>query len=164
MSKRRTEAVLLHAPPSKRCCRPVCGGSMKLGLMAAPGTGSPPGPPSRKRPHDSGEPDEREAAVRPASGGVPRDSGNFRDRFSSSRAWTTPQKRPGGRDGPTAPQTAGPREGGEADEDCSFNSFQFWRPPLPELDLSLLEDPPCCSNNQEPVQTKGRSSSVAMET
>lgn len=31
-----------------------------------------------------------------------------------------------------------------SDEDLSsFNSFQFWRVPLPELDLSLLEGEPC---------------------
>lgn len=27
------------------------------------------------------------------------------------------------------------------DELCSFNSFQFWRTPLPALDLSLLDSP-----------------------
>uniref|UniRef100_A0A7N6A9G3 Putative WW-binding domain-containing protein n=1 Tax=Anabas testudineus TaxID=64144 RepID=A0A7N6A9G3_ANATE len=25
-------------------------------------------------------------------------------------------------------------------DNCTYNSFQYWRVPLPELDLSLLED------------------------
>lgn len=29
-------------------------------------------------------------------------------------------------------------------EDCMYNSFQYWRVPLPELDLSLLGE---ASNN-----------------
>ncbi|XP_056142959.1 uncharacterized protein LOC130118536 [Lampris incognitus] len=48
-------------------------------------------------------------------------------------------------------------------EDCIYNSFQFWRPPLPELDLSLLED----VNNQPEPKEKPKlkdSSSDLMET
>uniref|UniRef100_A0A3Q2Y8P0 Uncharacterized protein n=1 Tax=Hippocampus comes TaxID=109280 RepID=A0A3Q2Y8P0_HIPCM len=34
-----------------------------------------------------------------------------------------------------------PQEETDADnEDCTYNSFQYWKVPLPQLDLSLLEE------------------------
>lgn len=45
-------------------------------------------------------------------------------------------------------------------EDCTYNSFQYWRVPLPELDLSLLED----VNDRSKTKDKSKASSDAMET
>lgn len=46
-------------------------------------------------------------------------------------------------------------------EDHTYNSFQYWRAPLPELDLSLLEDDHSQTKDKSKVKD---SSSVAMET
>lgn len=46
-------------------------------------------------------------------------------------------------------------------EDCTYNSFQYWRVPLPELDLSLLEDASAHSKTKDKSKA---SSSDAMET
>lgn len=45
-------------------------------------------------------------------------------------------------------------------EDCSYNSFQFWRSPLAAPDLSLLEE----LQPQEKSQSKVKDSTDAMET
>lgn len=40
----------------------------------------------------------------------------------------------------------------EKDVDLStFNTFQFWRPPLPEIDMSLLQN-----NDESPESSSGR--------
>ncbi|KAK7933881.1 hypothetical protein WMY93_004777 [Mugilogobius chulae] len=38
-------------------------------------------------------------------------------------------------------------------EDSTFNSFQFWRVPLPELDMSLLLEPPKKDSSSEEMET-----------
>uniref|UniRef100_A0A3Q1EWP7 Putative WW-binding domain-containing protein n=1 Tax=Acanthochromis polyacanthus TaxID=80966 RepID=A0A3Q1EWP7_9TELE len=43
-------------------------------------------------------------------------------------------------------------------DDCTYNSFQYWRVPLPELDLSLLEDTGDHSQSKEKLKTKDSSS------
>lgn len=45
-------------------------------------------------------------------------------------------------------------------EDCSYNSFQFWRSPLPAVDLSLLEPLRC----RQEGRSKVKDSPDAMET
>ncbi|KAF6716432.1 hypothetical protein FQA47_014354 [Oryzias melastigma] len=49
-------------------------------------------------------------------------------------------------------------------EDCSYNSFQFWRVPLPELDLSLLDDDPRADSQTKEKSKSSDSSSDAMES
>uniref|UniRef100_A0A3Q2VEF7 Putative WW-binding domain-containing protein n=1 Tax=Haplochromis burtoni TaxID=8153 RepID=A0A3Q2VEF7_HAPBU len=109
-------------------------------------------------------------------------SGSFQDRRSSSV--TSSQKRP--REGSEEPDTGTDWSAGnkmlprscvwtlhfylsvpfQADEDantedCTYNSFQYWRVPLPELDLSLLED---ASDHSKTKDKSKASSSDAMET
>ncbi|XP_062398706.1 uncharacterized protein wu:fa19b12 [Sardina pilchardus] len=49
----------------------------------------------------------------------------------------------------------------KADEDLStFNTFLFWRPPLPELDMSLLQD----AEPPEPAAARDSRDSESMET
>lgn len=48
-------------------------------------------------------------------------------------------------------------------EDSAYNSFQYWRVPLPELDLSLLEDANDHSQTEKRSNVKD-SNSDAMET
>lgn len=47
-------------------------------------------------------------------------------------------------------------------DDSAYNSFQYWRAPLPELNLSLLEDPGRSPSKDEPEYKD--SSSEFMET
>ncbi|XP_073322668.1 uncharacterized protein [Pagrus major] len=164
MAKRRAEdPLLLPDSPSKRCCRSLCSVDMQLGSMAPSGGVSPPsllallGSRSRKRPSYFEEPEggDEEAALlcrkathccdtrkHAASVLTVQASGSFQDRRSSSTI-TSSKKRH--RDECTALGTAIAQVNDKADEDtnyedCTYNSFQFWRVPLPELDLSLLED------------------------
>lgn len=48
-------------------------------------------------------------------------------------------------------------------EDCTYNSFQFWRVPLPQLDLSLLEEASSHSRTEDKSKCKN-TFSEAMET
>ncbi|XP_076587423.1 uncharacterized protein LOC143321149 [Chaetodon auriga] len=179
MSKRRAEDPLLHDSPSKRCCRSLCSVDMQLGSMAAAGGVSPPsllallGSRSRKRPYFFEDPEKQEetAAYRKATHCDTRKhaasvvtvqtSGSFQELRGSS-AITSCKKRP--REDCAGSETVTPTAKDKADEDtsaedCTYNSFQYWRAPLPELDLSLLED----ANDHSPQKDK-ESSSDAMET
>ncbi|KAM8792559.1 uncharacterized protein C9orf40 homolog [Eudromia elegans] len=58
-----------------------------------------------------------------------------------------PGKRPGlrgGSGGPRGEQAEAaarrPRRGGQEEEFCQYNSFLYWRAPLPTLDLSDIQD------------------------
>ncbi|XP_051279366.1 uncharacterized protein C9orf40 homolog [Dicentrarchus labrax] len=187
MAKRRAEDTLLHDSPSKRCHRSVCSVDMQLGSIMAPTGGvSPPsllallGSRSRKRPHYFEEPEEEEGAApfRKATNCDTRKhaatvltvqtfSGSFHERRGSS-APTSSKKRT--REGSTSSETAASKANDKAEEDTnaeddSYNSFQYWRTPLPELDLSLLEDPSDGSQTKDKAKVKDpSSSSYAMET
>lgn len=65
----------------------------------------------------------------------------------------------------TVPSLSHPSQGDEDAnaDDCTYNSFQYWRVPLPELDLSLLED----AKDEPPTKVKSKvkgSPPDAMET
>ncbi|TKS79009.1 hypothetical protein D9C73_012095 [Collichthys lucidus] len=179
MAKRRAEdscssSVLLHGSPSKRCCSSLCGGvDMQLGSVVPTGAVSPESllalldSRSRKRPHYSEEQPGEGAAAAAAAGlylkathaaNVETFPGSFQDRPGS-------KKRP--REDSTVSETVAAEEDDQADEDantedCAYNSFQYWRLPLPELDLSLLED--ADDHSQTKDKSKVSSSSDAMET
>ncbi|XP_056232577.1 uncharacterized protein wu:fa19b12 [Seriola aureovittata] len=189
MAKRRAEDTLLHDSPSKRCCRALC--SVDMQLESTPPTGgvslSPPsllallGSRCRKRPYYFEDPQreqEEEAAAaiyrkathvdsrrrHAANVLTVQTSGSFQDRGSSSSP-TSLKKRP--REDCAFPDTTKAKDkaadGDTSTEDCTFNSFQYWRVPLPELDLSLLED----VNRHSQIKPKSKMkdcSSDAMET
>nr|XP_046242840.1 uncharacterized protein C9orf40 homolog [Scatophagus argus] len=183
MAKRRAEDGLLHSSPPKRCCRSLCSVDMQLGSMVTPSGGvSPPsllallGSRSRKRPYYFEEPakQDEEALYRKAThcdtrkhaANVPsvQASGSFQDRRSSCSAPTSSKKRP--REECVGPDTVTPKDDDKADddtstEDWSYNSFQYWRVPLPELDLTLLED---ASDGSQKGDKSKVSSSDVMET
>ncbi|KAM8760000.1 uncharacterized protein AB9X84_008222 [Acanthopagrus schlegelii] len=186
MAKRRVEdPLLLPDSPSKRCCRSLCSVDMQLGSMAPIGGVSPPsllallGSRSRKRPSYFEEPEvgDEEAVLlcrkathccdtrKHAASVAVQASGSFPDRRCSSTL-TSSKKRH--REeckalGSATPQVNDKAEEDTNTEDCTYNSFQYWRVPLPELDLSLLED--ACDHSQTKDTPKGKvSSSDAMET
>lgn len=189
MAKRRSEDTLLHDSPSKRCCRALCNVDMQL--ESTPPTGgvslSPPsllallGSRCRKRPHYFEDPErEQEAAAalhhktthcdtrrkHAANVLTVQTSGSFQDQGVSSSA-TNIKKRP--RQDSACSETTAPKANDEApegdtnNEDCAYNSFQYWRVPLPELDLSLLEDVSDRSQIKQNSKVK-ESSSDAMES
>ncbi|XP_071780660.1 uncharacterized protein LOC139931139 [Centroberyx gerrardi] len=187
MTKRRAEDTLFHDAPSKRCYRSLCSVDMQLESMAATGGVNPPsllallGSRCRKRPHyfeDREEQQQQHAALHrktthcdprkhAETGSSVQTSGSFQDRRTST---TLPNSKKRPREDGVAAQTAIPKAGDGADDDsnnndgdCTYNSFQYWRVPLPELDLSLLED---ANNQSEPREkSKGKDSiSDAMET
>ncbi|XP_004544281.1 uncharacterized protein wu:fa19b12 [Maylandia zebra] len=176
MAKRRAEDTLLHNSPSKRCFRSLCAVDIQAESMAPSGGVSPPsllallGTRCRKRPQYFDEEETAsyrktshyDARKRAVNVSAVQTSGSFQDRRSSSV--TSSQKRP--REGSEEPDTAVPKSNDKADEDantedCTYNSFQYWRVPLPELDLSLLEDASAHSKTKDKSKA---SSSDAMET
>ncbi|KAM6931407.1 uncharacterized protein FYW49_003283 [Xenentodon cancila] len=182
MAKRRNEQTLQHDSALKRCRSSLSCVDAQLERMSAPAEDVPSilallGGRSRKRPCYFDD------AEIPEGGSVPclktalcsskkhaasvltePISGSVQGRRSSCPVTRT--KRP--RDVRVAPDAIVPAlkkktEENEHKEDCTYNSFQYWRVPLPELDLSLLEDA------SDHSQTKGKSkvcdsSSDAMET
>ncbi|XP_047447062.1 uncharacterized protein wu:fa19b12 [Mugil cephalus] len=157
MAKRRTEDTVLNDSPSKRCFRSLCRVDMQLESMAPTGGVNPPslmallGSRCRKRPYyfEDLERQEEEGALfpktthcdtrKPAASVLT--SGSFQEHRSSSTVTACTKKRP--RKDCTSSEGPIPKANDKADtdtEDCTYNSFQFWRVPLPELDLSLLED------------------------
>ncbi|KAM9393091.1 uncharacterized protein KZ484_004325 [Pholidichthys leucotaenia] len=183
MAKRRSDDALLHESPSKRCFRPVCGVNVRLESIASHVGGvSPPslldvlGSRSRKRPYYFEDREKTEEVhlyfmsthrdSRKHSAGVVsvEASGSFREPQSSCTADST-QKRPreesAGLDHSDTVITKAADEADATTEDCAYNSFQYWRVPLPELDLSLLED----SDDHSKETSKERDPfSHAMET
>ncbi|XP_035852459.1 uncharacterized protein wu:fa19b12 [Sander lucioperca] len=190
MAKRRAaeDSLLLHEPPSKSCFRPLSSVERLLDSMAPSAGGlNPPslqalvGSRCRKRPHghyleDPQKPEETDKpahchAGKPAAAAALTCSGRIQHCRSSS-ALTSSKKRP--RDDSAGPETVDPvlpkPAGDKADEatdaeDCSFNSFQYWRVPLPALDLSLLdEDAAERPRSKDQSKAEDAGCSDAMET
>ncbi|KAL6114500.1 uncharacterized protein ACO6RY_05249 [Pungitius sinensis] len=175
MAKRRAEHTLLHVAPSKRCHLSLSGADPPLQSTAPTGGLSPPslldlmGTRCRKRPRypaedpekrEEGAPLRREPAncdtrkhaanlltVRP-SGGVP-------GRRSSGAASSAEKRARGDCSGSEAVTPKANDEAGDynATEDSAYNSFQYWRAPLPELNLSLLDEPKYKDSSSEFMET-----------
>ncbi|XP_053181904.1 uncharacterized protein wu:fa19b12 [Scomber japonicus] len=90
-------------------------------------------------------------------------SGSFQDRRSTIKS---PNSKKRLREDSVGSETASKAKddaGAESTtEDCKYNSFQYWRVPLPELDLSLLDDANAQSKTKD--KSKVKNSSDAMET
>uniref|UniRef100_A0A3B5QVC2 Uncharacterized protein n=1 Tax=Xiphophorus maculatus TaxID=8083 RepID=A0A3B5QVC2_XIPMA len=122
MAKRRAEeTVLLDSPSKRRYFPPIYSVDMQLESMASVGDLSSPsllailGSRCRKRPLYF---DNEEGYSGPAIS--PPDSGKHaKDVLKTPSSGSFP---------------------GGPDEDGTYNSFQYWRVPLPELDLSLLDE------------------------
>lgn len=157
MAKRRAEDILFADLPSKRCFRPLCGVDMQLESMAPAGDVSPSsllallGSRCRKRPFCCEEPEQQQTTQAALDRNTAHSDGSKKQTertptvqnsgSHSSATLTNSQKR-----FCTDSDTIKPKANDNVDvettdtEDSIFNSFQYWRVPLPELDLSLLED------------------------
>ncbi|XP_037536484.1 uncharacterized protein wu:fa19b12 [Nematolebias whitei] len=185
MAKRRAEnTLLLDSPGKRKSCRPLCSVDMQLeSSVARSGAVSPPsllallGSRCRKRPHyfeNEEKPVDTALYSSPcvskklaaADVSTERVSGSFQDRRSSSCTVTSKKKRArvDSLGSETVLSAASDKTVEDVPiEDSVYNSFQYWRVPLPALDLSLLEDP------RDDSQTKHNSkvsdsSSDTMET
>ncbi|XP_034452448.1 uncharacterized protein C9orf40 homolog isoform X1 [Hippoglossus hippoglossus] len=185
MAKRRAEEslLLLHEFPSKTLPRSLLSVDLQLEAdppAARPVSRSPPallavvGGRCRKRPHSSGEPEQKpeEPGVCPREhaadvvtvqtpGGVPERHGSGSPANHKKR----PREDCGtSRPGALHKVAAGDSDTGDSDtEDCAFNTFWFWRSPLPKLDLTLLEYDHSHPQTEQRSKVKDRSSD-AMET
>uniref|UniRef100_A0A3P8SVE5 Putative WW-binding domain-containing protein n=1 Tax=Amphiprion percula TaxID=161767 RepID=A0A3P8SVE5_AMPPE len=166
MAKRRAEDTLLHDSPSKRCYRSLCCVDLQLESEAPSGGVSPPsllallGSRCRKRPYCFEDPEKQEEAAL------------FRTTTNCDTRRLQPCLYPCSNKTGVDLNISGSlfclcpsfqSDGDTNTDDCTYNSFQYWRVPLPELDLSLLEDTGDHSQSKEKLQTKD-SSSDAMET
>lgn len=164
MAKRHAEDILISSSPSKRC-RGHCSVDMRLESMAPSRGVSPPsllallGSRCRKRHFYFDETDKTDLDLvlfRKGTHGnllkhtahlntvQQQTSGNFLERRIIAKS-TNKRAR---EDSEAPADTANPKAKVEVDadttnnEDNSYNSFQFWRTPLPELDMSLLQECP----------------------
>ncbi|KAK5871181.1 hypothetical protein PBY51_004075 [Eleginops maclovinus] len=175
MAKRRADDTFLHEAPNKRCYRSLSSADLNLDSMDPTGGGVS----DTKRPYHFEKNEKQEAA---ALNRKPTDlcdtmkhaaniltvqtSGSSQDRHNSSEL-THSKKRP--RDDCTSSETVVPKADDKADEDpdpedCTFNCFQYWRVPLPKLDLSLLKDANENSQGGKDESKVKDSSPYAMET
>ncbi|XP_059920446.1 uncharacterized protein wu:fa19b12 [Gadus macrocephalus] len=174
MTKRRAEDALFGGVPTKTCYGSLCSLDMQLKGSATSGPVDPPslqallGSRCRKRPYSPEEADVQESILnrKPATD----DPGNhalnsaMADSSSSSRDRSTSPTRniakKRARDDENVPQKTVPKVAKanndkiDDSEDISFNYFQFWRIPLPALDLSLLEDEDSKSESRKNVTAK----------
>lgn len=167
MAKRHADDVLITSSSSKRWRGP-CSVDMRLESMAPSRSVSPPsllallGSRCRKRQFYCDDDTDHDLDLPLLRKGTHADllkhtahlntvqqqtSGSFQERRNSAVAKST-NKRP--REDSDAPaDTTNPKSKAKVDaettdpnEDQSYNSFQFWRTPLPELDMSLLQKLP----------------------
>ncbi|XP_056457664.1 uncharacterized protein wu:fa19b12 [Gadus chalcogrammus] len=174
MTKRRAEDALFGGVPTKTCYGSLCSLDMQLKGSATSGPVDPPslqallGSRCRKRPYSPEEADVQESVLnrKPATD----DPGNhalnsaMADSSSSSRDRSTSPTRniakKRARDDADVPQKTVQKvakannDKNDDSEDISFNYFQFWRTPLPALDLSLLEDEDSKSESRKNVTAK----------
>ncbi|XP_061841768.1 uncharacterized protein [Nerophis lumbriciformis] len=173
MAKRHAEVTLVSDRPAKRSFRSHCLADLQLESMAYHGDVSPPCTPAlsvKERPCCS-EKTREEPSRLYRNTTEPLDAASDKTTshacsasFSATSSGSTTKKRRREESddvvGAIAEVTD---EVDSADtEDCTYNTFQFWRVPLPELDLSLLDE----SSGQSQAKHKSnvKTSWDAMET
>ncbi|XP_074876169.1 uncharacterized protein C9orf40 homolog [Buteo buteo] len=159
MAKRRAEPLVCHVPVKRLLREPA-----PPPRAAAPerrprgeATGAGPAAPKRKLEEAEAPPGKRPGLRGSSSRGEQGDAGGRRRR----------------RGGPAAPQderTAEGRAGGrgkergaapeQEEEFCQYNSFLYWRAPLPAIDLSDIQN----LDGGTPPEAKTPSRTDAMET
>ncbi|KAM4745637.1 uncharacterized protein FYW61_014373 [Anableps anableps] len=179
MAKRRAEEiVLLESPSKRRYFPPIYSVDMQLESMASVGGVSPPslltflGKSCRKRPpyFDSEEAYSCPRICLSDSGNHAKDvlkepsSGSFQDGQRSCGVSRNKRPREDNVGSDTVTPTATEKAAEDStDEDGIYNSFLYWRVPLPELDFSLLED----TSEHSPKKDKSKDNDTtgdAMET
>ncbi|MCJ8746710.1 hypothetical protein PDJAM_G00144820 [Pangasius djambal] len=166
MTKRRAESSSLHEAPQQKKCRCVCDAEPELEAVHALHAAAAPralfttviGEHRRKRPrccedHEqhgrTGAPGHRLSnatdGVNKETGDV-RVSGKFRGASGACMGEMASEESTSGTKPEMPTKVALPDD---EDELFAFNSFQFWRTPLPALDLSLLDSPSTTELNED---------------
>ncbi|KAL0979668.1 hypothetical protein UPYG_G00188030 [Umbra pygmaea] len=160
MTKRHAEEGVFHDAPFKiPCFRPLYQIDTQLERVDATGCVNPPsllallGRRCKKRPHYFEDQEEHQEILRPrklsssehlvsASDKVMvKKSGSFQNLPANSICLISKKR---AREDTVSKNDAPKMDTHKDDADvgnelCTFNSFQYWRVPLPELDLSLLQ-------------------------
>ncbi|KAJ8401543.1 hypothetical protein AAFF_G00378600 [Aldrovandia affinis] len=194
MKKRRAEGSLHCDVPLKRCIRSLCQIDAQLPAMAVACGGNAGNPQSlpvlaencRKRAYYSDDQELLEAArprKKSTTGSASRvvenhvqgkvhvnHSGSFqeeKEEFPLSSLCGLSKKRMRDETDSSRDLLLQPGKGTSTEGDlCTFNSFQYWRVPLPKVDLSLLQtDDDAEELAQQPVKDSSVLSEIdAMET
>uniref|UniRef100_A0A8C5DNZ5 Putative WW-binding domain-containing protein n=1 Tax=Gouania willdenowi TaxID=441366 RepID=A0A8C5DNZ5_GOUWI len=155
MAKRRAEAPLLHSSLNKRYCAPLSVAGGPPSFLALQGHRN------KKRPLNSEDEDKlMESTVQRVTAlGSLENEPLLRDRHCSVGTCTNKRLRRGFAESDTnvhikcdkvsVESSFSQADGDTNAEDGTFNSFQYWRVPLPELDLSLLEDEDECQTKDK---------------
>lgn len=169
MAKRRAEEILFDSPPSKKYHRGLCNVDMRLESMALSGDQRPPSLLTllgnnrrRKRPFNFQTNEETDLGfalsrkypqadllIKHASNVTSaqlQTSENVQESRISANTTSTNSSKRAREDLGGLADTANTKAKIKVDADSrvtecsSYNSFQFWRIPLPELDMSLLQE------------------------
>lgn len=178
MAKRRSEDIL-NSPPAKKYHHGLYNVDMRLESMASFGGVSPPslcallGSRRRKRPFYFEETEEQDLDLELCRKSTHSDlmmkragnvtsmqqtSGNFQEQRLSTNVTLTNSSKRDREDCGAPADTANPKAKVDAadatdTENSTYNSFQFWKIPLPELDLSLLQDPSQKDSSSDAMET-----------
>ncbi|KAJ8006025.1 hypothetical protein DPEC_G00123970 [Dallia pectoralis] len=160
MTKRHAEQGVYHdAPFKKPCCRPLYKIDTQLQSTDPGGCVNPPsllallGRRCKKRPHYFDEQEEPHNILSAScdhhrvsviENVLVKKCGSFRESSPPAKSASLTSKKRVREDTAASTCDATKREiskDDDADDSdlCTFNSFQFWRVPLPEIDLSIVQ-------------------------
>ncbi|XP_054630085.1 uncharacterized protein wu:fa19b12 [Dunckerocampus dactyliophorus] len=174
MAKRHAEDTLFSKLPAKRSFKSLCRVDLQFESIAPHRDVSPTCTPAssdghcRKRLCCLENPDVQEERIMYPNKTLQLDSLNKNASHAQtfeSFSITSSCSRKRRREEPVDLETAIAKDSDKADtdpEDCTYNSFQFWRAPLPELDLSLLDE--SSGQSQTKHSSNVKNSCDAMET
>ncbi|XP_030367588.1 uncharacterized protein C9orf40 homolog [Strigops habroptila] len=158
MAKRRAEPLVCHVPV-KRLLRepPLPRAAAPERRPRAEGAGAGPAAPKRKLEEADAPPGKRPGLRGSSPRGEQGDAGGRRWRRGAAAA-PQDERTAEGRAGSQGKERAAIAEPEE--EFCQYNSFLYWRTPLPAIDLSDIQN----LDGETPSETKPPSRTDTMET
>ncbi|XP_057228683.1 uncharacterized protein C9orf40 homolog [Malurus melanocephalus] len=159
MAKRRAEPLMCHVPVKRLLREPPLSRAGERRSRAEPGREGPAAP---KRPLEEAEAPPRKRPGPGAPREQPGDEGAGRRRRGGS---AEPQDAPveegcaGGRVKERAVAAAEQEE-----EFCQYNSFLYWRAPLPAIDLSDIQNPDEDTSSDAKTAARTDTTETEMET
>ncbi|XP_053788077.1 uncharacterized protein C9orf40 homolog isoform X1 [Vidua chalybeata] len=136
MAKRRAEPLVCHVPAKRPLRDPALPRAGERRPRAEPGCAAPA---ALKRPLEEAEAPPGKRLGPGAPRAQPGDAGGGRRRRGGTVA---PQDAPAaeGRAGGRGKERAAAATAEQEEEFCQYNSFLYWRPPLPAIDLSDIQN------------------------
>ncbi|XP_037228921.1 uncharacterized protein C9orf40 homolog isoform X2 [Falco rusticolus] len=157
MAKRRAEPLVYHVPV-KRLLREPSPPSVSAPERRPRGevAGAGPAAPKRKLEEAEAPPSKRPGLRGSSSRGEPGDAGGRRRRRGGTAPPQDERSAEGGAGGRVKERAAAAEQ---EDDFCQYNSFLYWRSPLPAVDLSDIQ-----SRDGETPEAKTLSRTDTMET